>query len=174
MNKLRDNKCEFLELAPKEVCKDTQHMEKVFQDIIDKGGEGVILRDPSAPYRSGRSRSYLKHKVGLLYHPRICSWGIKILVLRNLGTLRRRWWPVSITSSMSANCESARILISIIINFLYLPSNILGRMVWDLLQLRGQANLRSAGVRKKVTWSASNIRVSSSRRRSRRILWFID
>ena len=40
-----------------------QHMEKFFQDIIDKGGEGIILRDPEAPLQRGRSRGYLKHKV---------------------------------------------------------------------------------------------------------------
>ena len=75
MNKLSSKQWEFLKLAPKEVCKDTQHMEKVFQDIIDNGGEGVILRDPLAAYRTGRSRSYLKHKVALIIPP-IFSWGI--------------------------------------------------------------------------------------------------
>ena len=40
-----------------------EHLEKVFQDIVDEGGEGIILRDPVAPYEPGRSNSYLKHKV---------------------------------------------------------------------------------------------------------------
>ncbi len=35
----------------------------VFQDVIDKGGEGVILRDPVSLYQPGRSAGYLKHKV---------------------------------------------------------------------------------------------------------------
>ena len=64
-------------------------MEKVFQDIIDNGGEGVILRDPLAAYRTGRSRSYLKHKVALIIPPSFHE--ALILVLRNLGTLRGRW-----------------------------------------------------------------------------------
>jgi len=39
------------------------HLEAFFQDIIDKGGEGIILRDPKAPMIAGRSAGYLKHKV---------------------------------------------------------------------------------------------------------------
>lgn len=39
------------------------HLESFLQDIIDGGGEGIILRDPSAPYQPGRSSGYLKHKV---------------------------------------------------------------------------------------------------------------
>mgnify|MGYP002385648633 FL=1 len=45
------------------MCTGIAHLEKVFQDVIDRGGEGVILRDPSAPYVQGRSTGYLKHKV---------------------------------------------------------------------------------------------------------------
>jgi len=57
-----------LELAKKEVCKDVTHLEKLFQDILEKGGEGVILRDPHCPYQPGRSAGYLKHKVLSLTH----------------------------------------------------------------------------------------------------------
>ena len=39
------------------------HLEKIFQDIIDQGGEGIILRQPTAPYQGGRSAGFLKHKV---------------------------------------------------------------------------------------------------------------
>jgi len=53
----------FLEVAPKQVCKDSAHLDRVFQDIIDTGGEGIILRDPSSIYQPGRSSGYLKHKV---------------------------------------------------------------------------------------------------------------
>ena len=58
----------FLELAKKKVCKDVTHLEKLFQDILEKGGEGVILRDPHCPYQPGRSAGYLKHKVLSLTH----------------------------------------------------------------------------------------------------------
>lgn len=53
----------FIEVAPREECKDTQHFEALFQKTIDVGGEGIILRDPKAPYEAGRSRGFLKHKV---------------------------------------------------------------------------------------------------------------
>ena len=52
-----------MRLAPREVCRDMTHLEQFFQDIIDQGGEGIILRDPKAPYQPGRSAGYLKHKV---------------------------------------------------------------------------------------------------------------
>jgi len=42
-------------------------MEKFFQDIIDVGGEGIILRNPKLPYQGGRSLGYLKHKVLFIY-----------------------------------------------------------------------------------------------------------
>lgn len=54
---------EVIELAPFEVCKGTAHFESLFQTILDEGGEGVILRDPSSPNCSGRSPGFLKHKV---------------------------------------------------------------------------------------------------------------
>ena len=53
----------YVELAPKVDCKNENHLDQVFQNIIDEGGEGIILRDPQAPYEAGRSRGYLKHKV---------------------------------------------------------------------------------------------------------------
>jgi DNA ligase 1 len=53
----------YVEVAKVEECKSTHHFENFFQDIIDVGGEGVILRDPNAPYQGGRSAAYLKHKV---------------------------------------------------------------------------------------------------------------
>jgi len=61
--KLGTSLLEYVEVAPKVVCQGMNHLESRFQDIIDKGGEGVILRNPSAPYESGRSRNFLKHKV---------------------------------------------------------------------------------------------------------------
>jgi DNA ligase-1 len=53
----------FVEVAPKEVCKGMEHMQDFLQEIIDVGGEGIILRDPLAPYQPGRSTGFLKHKV---------------------------------------------------------------------------------------------------------------
>jgi DNA ligase 1 len=52
-----------MRLAEYERCKDIPHLEAFFQDVIDKGGEGIILRDPNSPYKPGLSTGYLKHKV---------------------------------------------------------------------------------------------------------------
>lgn len=57
----------YVEVAPKEEFKGTpQQVEEFFQDILDKGGEGVILRDPNSPQQGGRSSGYLKYKVPFL------------------------------------------------------------------------------------------------------------
>jgi len=55
--------CGFVEVAQKVECRDEKHLEEVFQDVVDKGGEGIILRDPNSFYVAGRSRGFLKHKV---------------------------------------------------------------------------------------------------------------
>ena len=50
-------------MAPRLICEGSEHLEKFFQSVMDEGGEGIILRDPKAPYTPGRSSGYLKHKV---------------------------------------------------------------------------------------------------------------
>jgi DNA ligase-1 len=60
---LQHTTVQFIEVAPKEVCKGMDHMQEFLQDIIDEGGEGIILRDPLCTYQSGRSPGFLKHKV---------------------------------------------------------------------------------------------------------------
>jgi len=57
----------YLDIAKKVVCEGVTHMEKMFHDILDGGGEGIILRDPSSPLVAGRSPGYLKHKVFKLF-----------------------------------------------------------------------------------------------------------
>jgi len=57
------NPCPFISVVEKHVCTDVNHLEKFFQDVVDTGGEGVILRDPVSPYQPGRCPGYLKHKV---------------------------------------------------------------------------------------------------------------
>jgi ATP-dependent DNA ligase len=60
---LHDNSSQFLEVAPKEECKGMHHMQEFLQDILNLGGEGIILRNPLTPNQAGRSVGYLKHKV---------------------------------------------------------------------------------------------------------------
>lgn len=56
----------FVHLSPKQACTGLDHMEQYLQTIIDKGGEGIILRDPVCSHKSGRSSGYLKHKVFII------------------------------------------------------------------------------------------------------------
>ena len=60
---MKEHPCKYIGIAEKTVCKGAQHFESFFQDVIDKGGEGIILRDPYALLQPGRTTSYLKHKV---------------------------------------------------------------------------------------------------------------
>jgi len=71
--KLHDSTSKYLEIAPKQICTGTDHLDKIFQDIVDGNGEGVILRDPDAPYKPGRSSGYLKHKVSSPLASPICT-----------------------------------------------------------------------------------------------------
>ena len=61
----------FIQVAPYQVCEGTDHLEKIFQDIMDQGGEGIILRDPSTSFEVGRSRGFLKHKVSHILSCRV-------------------------------------------------------------------------------------------------------
>lgn len=78
------------------------HLEKYFQNTIDLGGEGIILRDPAAPYQPGRCPGYLKHKVlGTLF--------TSTLILtdkqhRNIETLRRELCDSLVRLNGSVNC----------------------------------------------------------------------
>jgi hypothetical protein len=69
VERLGNKEWKHLEVARMEMCQGPSHMESFFQDVIDKGGEGIILRDPSSPYQPGRSLGYLKHKVGITSLP---------------------------------------------------------------------------------------------------------
>ena len=60
---MKEHECKFIDIAEKVVCQGNEHLESFFQDVIDKGGEGIILRDPQALLQPGRTPSYLKHKV---------------------------------------------------------------------------------------------------------------
>ena len=63
---MKEHECKYIGIAEKVVCQGNEHLESFFQDVIDKGGEGIILRDPQSFLQPGRSPSYLKHKVFLI------------------------------------------------------------------------------------------------------------
>jgi len=56
----------YISVAGKVACEGVAHLEQFFQDVVDSGGEGIILRNPHSPYEPGRSAGYLKHKVGTI------------------------------------------------------------------------------------------------------------
>jgi len=60
---MKDHPSKFIDIADKMVCRDRTHLESFFQDVIDRGGEGIILRDPQSLLQPGRTTTYLKHKV---------------------------------------------------------------------------------------------------------------
>lgn len=45
--------------------KNKQHLKQFFQKVVRQGGEGVVLRNPNAAYRGGRSQDILKLKTTL-------------------------------------------------------------------------------------------------------------
>jgi hypothetical protein len=58
-----------VEIAPMIVAKDMNHLEQFLQNVLDNGGEGIILRDPKCHHQGGRSSGFLKHKVGCFCPP---------------------------------------------------------------------------------------------------------
>ena len=49
-------------VAEQIIVKNDAHMDVVYQDIIKKGGEGIMLKDPNSPYEGKRSNFLLKYK----------------------------------------------------------------------------------------------------------------
>jgi ATP-dependent DNA ligase len=85
----------YFEVAQKEVCKDLSHFETFFQDIVDKGGEGVILRDPTSLLQPGRSPGFLKHKVSdcrLLIYLNALSKKFRDAEARVIGSASKHSW----------------------------------------------------------------------------------
>jgi len=71
------------------VCQGLPHLEEILQDIIDKGGEGIILRDPKAPLQAGRGHGYLKHKVSADHFLNL-DWAF-LIKLSDTRTEIQRW-----------------------------------------------------------------------------------
>ena len=86
---LKEKTHRYIKIAEYQVCQGTDHLEKIFQDIMDQGGEGIILRDPSTPFETGRSKGFLKHKVWVLSSIKIPLLGLSALH-RNTETRRPR------------------------------------------------------------------------------------
>ena len=52
----------FLVLVPHFVIKSKNHMKSIFENIVSKGGEGIMLRQPDSKYMQKRSKTLLKVK----------------------------------------------------------------------------------------------------------------
>ena len=53
----------YLEITPQIKVKNQPHLKAFLQEIVDQGGEGVVVRDPMALYKTGRLSSALKVKL---------------------------------------------------------------------------------------------------------------
>lgn len=52
----------YVQIIPQIKCKDENHLESFLQEIINKKGEGVIIKDGTKEYTTGRTNSSLKVK----------------------------------------------------------------------------------------------------------------
>lgn len=137
-----------VQIAPYQVCKDTAHFDAVFQDILDGGGEGVILRDPASPAMSGRCPGFLKHKVFPDSFGGLCN-----TFDRNTGMLKLRLLGLWESINGNANCEYRH---SCHANLSQ------GQTRCGSLQLQGVPNSPGAGTRNPEILSPSSIMGSSS------------
>lgn len=51
-----------VKILPHNICKNIDHLKKIMEDVESNGGEGIMLRNPLAPYRMGRTHDLLKVK----------------------------------------------------------------------------------------------------------------
>ncbi len=61
-NWMKENKAPYLRIIPQILCGGTGHLRRYQKNIETLGGEGIVLRDPKAPYIHGRTSSALKVK----------------------------------------------------------------------------------------------------------------
>ena len=91
------------------MCQGTDHLEKIFQDIMDKGGEGIILRDPTSPFEAGRSRGYLKHKVRVRWNIVFFAIAHRFIflsfVIRNIAMQKRKLLGGSVPQPGNVKCK---------------------------------------------------------------------
>lgn len=59
---LQANPSRYIKIIKQTTCKDKKHLKKFLKEIEGKGGEGVVLREPNAPYIAKRTSKALKLK----------------------------------------------------------------------------------------------------------------
>lgn len=50
-------------VLPAVKCEGKKHFNELMKQVLDKGGEGLMLREPGSMYEAGRSKSLYKHKL---------------------------------------------------------------------------------------------------------------
>ena len=55
-------KSPYIQVIEQIPIKDKAHLRRFFQTVIDQGGEGIVIRDPQAPYIKQRTPRALKYK----------------------------------------------------------------------------------------------------------------
>ena len=61
-NYLKKNPNRYIKIIPQIVCKDKNHLNKFFKELLEKGAEGVIIKNPNLSYETGRTNNSLKVK----------------------------------------------------------------------------------------------------------------
>lgn len=87
---------DVVQIAPYQICKDMTHLDAVCQDILDGGGEGIILRDPSSSQTSGRCAGFLKHKVSLAPRDALLTEDLEISGRRSEGDRNSGQLPMGV------------------------------------------------------------------------------
>jgi len=62
LNKVKPYENEYLKIIPQKYVKNKKELQKFLKQIEKKGGEGVVVRDPKAPYINKRTNKALKVK----------------------------------------------------------------------------------------------------------------
>ena len=52
----------FINVIEPVTCSNKEHLKQYYNSVIEKGGEGLILREPHSLYKGGRSSGFRKLK----------------------------------------------------------------------------------------------------------------
>jgi DNA ligase-1 len=59
---LKKNSNEFIHIIPQQVCKNSEHLKELLEEVEKKGAEGLVVREPKALYIDKRTSKALKVK----------------------------------------------------------------------------------------------------------------
>jgi len=106
----------FITVAHRLICYNNEYMHEYSKDIVENGGEGVILRNWGSKYESGKSTNLMKYKTiidaealvvdiaGLNYTCTLFN-GEKIIALKPTGIIVKRGDVVAIANTRSTKLK---------------------------------------------------------------------